>query len=154
MHDTSFSNSVSELPFFDHCVVPFAPSKPGVYLRRAMLEESKKTAGQQVKLCQVNGHAPPFFIMCSILAKACESCDILAIHTVVHNQLQLCKHMFSEAAQVHIRVKRLFNGSKVSVGMPSMDRVDGVLPPSRIIPTVFTTLVIVNKLPCLLAGLV
>ena len=44
LHPASFSNSVSEMPFFDHAVTPYAPPKPGVYLRRAALEESKKTA--------------------------------------------------------------------------------------------------------------
>jgi hypothetical protein len=57
-HPSSFSNSISELPFFDHCVIPFAPSKPGVYLRRAMLEESKKTASQQVGPRQTSFSCP------------------------------------------------------------------------------------------------
>jgi hypothetical protein len=47
LHPASFSNSISELPFFDHTVVPMAPPKPGVYLRRAMVEESKKAAVNQ-----------------------------------------------------------------------------------------------------------
>ena len=41
-HPSSFSNSVAELPFFDHNVMPYAPQKPGVYSRRQMLEESSK----------------------------------------------------------------------------------------------------------------
>lgn len=42
LHAASFSNSVGELPFFDAGVIPTAPPKPGVYSRRAMLEEALK----------------------------------------------------------------------------------------------------------------
>lgn len=47
LHPANFSNSILELPFFDHTVIPFAPPKPGVYLRRQQLEESKKVAINQ-----------------------------------------------------------------------------------------------------------
>lgn len=47
LHPATFSNSILELPFFDHTVIPYAPPKPGVYLRRHQLEESKKAAVNQ-----------------------------------------------------------------------------------------------------------
>lgn len=49
---TSYSNSVLELPFFDHTLTAYAPPKPGVYSRRAMLEDAIKRAGQQVQSSQ------------------------------------------------------------------------------------------------------
>ena len=39
---TTYSNSVLELPFFDHTLTAYAPPKPGVYSRRAMLDDSIK----------------------------------------------------------------------------------------------------------------
>lgn len=50
-HPSSFSNSVAELPFFDHNVMPYAPQKPGVYSRRAMLEDAAKVCVVHLLLC-------------------------------------------------------------------------------------------------------
>lgn len=47
LHPTTFSNCVSELPFFDRNVVPVAPTKPGVYLRRESVNDSLKKAIQE-----------------------------------------------------------------------------------------------------------
>ena len=77
MHAASFSNSISELPFFDANVTPFAPSKPGVYLRRNMLEEAKKAALQQVCFAQGAAAAHPGRHTCIVTTLCCSTGPLL-----------------------------------------------------------------------------
>ena len=65
LHPSSFSNSVAELPFFDHNVMPYAPQKPGVYSRRQMLEESSKVCGP-LPLC---GAAKATVVLCVAIVR-------------------------------------------------------------------------------------
>ena len=46
LHPDAFSNDVPDAPFFDRAATAVAPPKPGVYLRRAALEDAKKAAQQ------------------------------------------------------------------------------------------------------------
>lgn len=62
-HPTSYSNSVLELPFFDHTLTAYAPPKPGVYSRRALLDDAIKVRTQgfcDISVMKVNvvmGHS-------------------------------------------------------------------------------------------------
>jgi hypothetical protein len=51
LHAASFSNSVGELPFFDANVIPTCPPKPGVYSRRAMLDDALKARRRRRRRC-------------------------------------------------------------------------------------------------------
>lgn len=99
LHHASFSNSIAEMPFFDHAVTPFAPPKPGVYLRRAALEESKRTALAQ----QAHG-AKASKLLDSVMNDIAQVCARWRLWLHLCARLALAPHLFVRAYQLPVHI--------------------------------------------------